>query len=244
MLFLFLLNLILIVVCNTSILNPGPKSMSILYNNIQGFVNTRDLASESPPLNMTKVHELHGYIFTSQPDVVILNETWLKKSILSNEVFPDNYKIFRVDRSLKSHPFDPLRPKKFRKNGGGVLIAHRADINLSSVKFSKVNVQPEILSITIKTQCGKSFCISTFYRVGTLGTPNFDEFERHFRSLAMAKKLNKHIVIGDFNFSGISWPDGQTSCELERKFLNFLVKLLTSIVGAVTYLSLSLTCHL
>ena len=110
---------------------------------------------------------------------------------------------------------------------------------MSSVKFSKVNVQAEILSIIIKTQCGKSFCLSTFYRVGTLGTPNFDEFERHFRSLAMAKKLNKHILIGDFNFSGISWPDGQTSCELERNFLNFLVNDLghTQLISGPTHKS-------
>ena len=159
LLFLFILNMILIVICNCSILNPGPNSLSVVYNNIHGFINTRDLASETPPLNMTKVHEIHGYIFTHKPDIVILNETWLKRSILSNEVLPDNYKVFRVDRSLKSHPIDPIRPKKFRKNGGGVLIAHRCDIDISSVKFTKVSVQAELLSVSLKTQCGKKFCI-------------------------------------------------------------------------------------
>ena len=115
LLFLFILNMILIVISNCSILNPGPNSLSVVYNNIHGFINTRDLASETPPLNMTKVHEIHGYIFTHKPDIVILNETWLKRSILSNEVLPDNYKVFRVDRSLKSHPIDPIRPKNFEK---------------------------------------------------------------------------------------------------------------------------------
>lgn len=56
-------------------LNPGPESFSIFYNNIQGFVNTKDLASDSPPLNMTKVHEIHGYIFANKPEIIILNET-------------------------------------------------------------------------------------------------------------------------------------------------------------------------
>ena len=149
--FLTLLNLLLIIICNPSILNPGPRPISIIYNNMQGFVNTRDLKSDSPPLNMTKVHEIHGFIFSNQPDVIILNETWLKKKILSNEILPDNYKVFRVDRTLESHPWDPARPKKFRKNGGGVLIAHRSDLEISSVKFSKLKVTAELISVTIKT---------------------------------------------------------------------------------------------
>ena len=113
--FLTILNLLLLIICNPSILNPGPRPISFIYNNVQGFVNTRDLASDSPPLNMTKLHEIHGYIFSKKPDVIILNETWLKKKILSNEVFPSNYKVFRVDRTLESHPWDPTQPHKFKK---------------------------------------------------------------------------------------------------------------------------------
>ncbi len=78
--YIFSLNMLLLVKCNTSILNPGPKNgpLSIFYNNVQGLINTRDLASDNPPLNMTKLHELHGFLYTNKPDIVILNETWLK----------------------------------------------------------------------------------------------------------------------------------------------------------------------
>jgi endonuclease/exonuclease/phosphatase family metal-dependent hydrolase len=218
----FVVNMILLVVCNCSILNPGPNSLSIVYNNVRGFINTRDLTSDSPPLNMTKVHEVQGFIFTHKPDVIILNETWLKKSINSNEVLPDNYKVFRLDRSTKSHPFDPTQPRKFRKNGGGVLIAHRCDISISSVKFTKVTVQAELLSINLKTDIGKNFCISTFYRVGTLGSENFEQFKTHFVALAAAKKLQNHVLVGDFNMAGVSWPEGLTTCRLHANFINFL----------------------
>ena len=221
-LFIFSMNKALVVLCNPSILNPGPKRLSVLYNNIQGFVNTRDVASDSPPLNMTKLHEIQGYIFTHKPDILILNETWLKKSILDKEILPDTYKVFRVDRSLKSHPWDPLRPNKFRKYGGGVLIAHKTDLDLSSVKFSKVSTQAEILSVQFKMASGRKFCISTFYRVGNLGAENFKEFEKHFVSLAIDKKMQKHILIGDFNLNTVSWPTGQTTCELQQKFIDFL----------------------
>ena len=89
------------------ILNPGPRTVSVnkpltvFYKDVQGLINARDLASENPPLNMTNIHELHGYLCTNKPDVVILNETWLKKSILDTEILPHNYKIFRLDRSQK-----------------------------------------------------------------------------------------------------------------------------------------------
>ena len=89
------------------------KPLTVFYKNVQGIINTRDLASENPPLNMTKIHELHGYLHTNKPNIVILNETWPKKSILDTEILPDNYKIFRLDRSQKTHPWDPTQPKKF-----------------------------------------------------------------------------------------------------------------------------------
>ena len=43
--------------------------------------------------------------FTTKPDVIILNETWIKKYILDTKVLPQNYKIRRVDRTGKTHPW-------------------------------------------------------------------------------------------------------------------------------------------
>ena len=171
---------------------------------------------------MTKVHELHGFLYTNKPDIVILNETWLKKSILDSEILPSGYKIFRMDRSLKTHPWDPERPKKFRKNGGGVLIAHRFDLDVSSTRISVVKAQAELLSVVLKLPTGRKLCISTFYRVGTLGSDNYTEVANYFRSLALKKKIDKHVLIGDMNLNCVSWPAGETSCELQNSFLDFL----------------------
>ena len=217
-LYVFSLGAVLIIIANPSIVNPGPKKLSILYNNVQGLINMKDLKLKSPPLNMTKVHEMNGYIFNKKPDIIILNESWLKKPILDKQVFPDNYKVKRLDRSIKSHPFDPKQPKKFRENGGGVLIAHKLDLKVKSSDFKKANAQAEILSIVFNTDCGQSFTISTLYRVGTLGNENYEEVHKHLVSLAESKKMSKHILVGDLNFPEISWPDGTTSCELHRNF--------------------------
>lgn len=221
LLYVFSLGVMLIIIANSSIINPGPRKLSIVYNNVHGLINMKDLKSKSPPLNMTKVHEINGYIFAKKPDIVILNETWLKKPIISKQVFPENYKVLRLDRSLKTHPFDSKQPKKFRLNGGGVLIAHKLDLKIKSKKFEKIGAQAELLSVIFNTECGQSFTISTFYRVGTLGIENFEEVHKHLVSLATNKKMSKHILVGDLNFPEISWPDGTSSCELHHKFCDF-----------------------
>ena len=58
------INLILIVLITPSIVNPGPtptnRPLKIFYNNVQGLINTRDLNSNTPDLNMTKMHGFHA----------------------------------------------------------------------------------------------------------------------------------------------------------------------------------------
>ena len=77
---------------------------------------------KNPKFDETKMCELQNYIYASLPDVLILNETWLKPSIDNSEIFPSHlYHTFRSDRSLNTHPCDCT--KKFRENGGGVLIS-------------------------------------------------------------------------------------------------------------------------
>ena len=46
---------------------------------------------------------------------------------------------------------------------------------------------------------------------------------RYFTTLALKKKLDKHILIGDFNLNNVNWPEGITSCELQSKFLELFV---------------------
>ena len=100
----------------------------------------------------------------------MLNESWLSKSIDNRQITEDDsYLIYRNDRSQVSHPTDPNNPKKYRKSGGGVLIALRSDID-AEVKHLSVRKGAEILAIEATIDGKKVFC--TIYRVGTLGEPN------------------------------------------------------------------------
>ena len=123
------LNFLQFFIVYPGISNPGPvtgnrrKDLSVFYQNVQGLIPFGSLTDQHPNLDIIKIYELQAYIFEKNPDIIILNETWLEPTILSSEIFPKQYNVFRLDRSPQSHPVDPLNPKKFRKNGGGVLTA-------------------------------------------------------------------------------------------------------------------------
>ena len=160
------LSILLIVLCNPSIINPGPTKLNGIkcyFQNVQGLVTFSSLGKPFPNLNQTKICELQAHIFETSPDIVILNETWLKPTIKSNEILPTKiYKIFRLDRSIKSHPPDSDNPQKFRTNGGGVLIGVKESLNLKP-KLVDQTCCAEVLSIQLSLPNKKKICLSTAY---------------------------------------------------------------------------------
>ena len=165
-------------------LNPGPanpNARSVFYQNIQGLITISSLASDKPSLSIKKILELNSYIASNHPDIVVLNETWLKETVKNSEFFPDNdYKVFRLDRSVNTHPPDPSDPKKFRRNGGGVLIAIKSTVDMNP-KLVKSKARAEILSVTLTLKNNKKLCITTCYRVGTLQQSNLEEVNKHLQ---------------------------------------------------------------
>ena len=220
------INIILIVIANPCIVNPGPpqqssaSGLSVLYHNARGFMSYNPRLPKNPPeLNITKILNFQSYIFNHKPDVIVVNERWLNKTINSSEIFPNNsYKVFRLDRSCDTHPPDKNNPNKYRRGGGGVLIAVRSDLDIKS-HLIKSKAKAEILSI-ILTNNNKKFCISTCYRVDTLRLENFTEIYKHLESICKRKDINKHILLGDFNLAGVTWPSGITTCKLENMFVD------------------------
>ena len=111
-LYITIISMLLIVISNCSLLNPGPNSISVYYQSIHGLLAFSSIGKDNPTLNLTKVIEFQSYLTVKCPDVVLLNETWFKSNILSSEIFPCNgYTIFRLDRSSSSHPPDSIDPK-------------------------------------------------------------------------------------------------------------------------------------
>ena len=239
-----ILNLVLLVISNTSILNPGPvvtsktqnkTHLNVMYQNLRGLVPFSGLGKSNMPLDVTKLLEFQSKVYKEKPDVIVLTETWLTKEHLNNEILPDNiYKVYRRDRSKKSHPPDPVNPDKYRRKGGGVIIAVKTDIDIENDKVD-VSSKAEMLSISLKAD-NTNYCLSVCYRVGTLGEQNFNEVERHLRNVASRKKFRAHFVIGDFNLPEINWAEGTSSTQLGQRFVDLFNDLgLTQMINKPTH---------
>ena len=82
-LYITIISMLLIVISNCSLLNLGPDSISVYYQNIHGLLTFSSLGKDNPTQNLTKVIEFQSYLTVKCPDVVLLNKTWFKSNILS-----------------------------------------------------------------------------------------------------------------------------------------------------------------
>ena len=219
---LLILNFLLIGICNPSLLNPGPQSIKVSYQNVHGLIPFSQLDSPHPNLDRTKIFELNAYLHSANPDILLLNETWLKKSIKDHEVIENHdYDVYRNDRSRLTHPADPNNPQKFRKSGGGVLIAVRSNIG-ASVKRLSMRKGAEILAIELDIG-GNKYVFCTAYRVGTLGENNHESIINSIKPFYGGRNHKKVYIVGDFNLSTAAWPvneDNLVNNRIDKLFLN------------------------
>ena len=200
--------------------NKKSPGISVYYQNVQGLIPFGNLSERHPILDNTKISELHAYVYRFNPDVIILNETWLKPSILDSEILPTNkYTLFRLDRSEDSHPVDPSNPLKFKRNGGGVLIAVNTSLSLES-KVIPTKCAAELLAVELILPNKSKVILTTCYRVGTLGMPNCKEVLEVLGKLSRKKMLRKFIVIGDFNLNGVTWATGSYKTSVEKEYIH------------------------
>ena len=160
------------------------------------------LSAKHPILDTTKISELHAYVYKFNPDVIILNETWLKPSILDSEILPANkYTMFRLDRSEDSHPADQTNPLKFKRNGGGVLIAVNVSLSLES-KVIPTKCAAELLAVELILPNKSKVILAVLSK------------------LSRKKLLRKFIVIGDFNLNGVTWATGSYKTSVEKEYIH------------------------
>ncbi|XP_044597272.1 uncharacterized protein LOC123273866 isoform X1 [Cotesia glomerata] len=107
---------------NNNSLNLRSSGLTLYYQNVRG-------------LN-SKLDQIYSKSFMAEYDLFAFSETWLKSGVFDNEIFNNNYSVFRCDRR-----------EEFRRSGGGVLIACRNSLNVAPLKFN--NILKEFLQIEI-----------------------------------------------------------------------------------------------
>ncbi len=119
-----------------------------------------------------------------------------------------------------------------------MLIAVKSSLDIKSRKID-VQCSAEILTVEITLSNKTKFCLSTFYRVGTLGSNNFNAVKDYYNKILKRKNLSRIYVVGDFNFPDLNrekWETGQSDVLLEQNFLSMFSDLgLTQCIDEPTH---------
>jgi len=128
--------------------NPGPAgvvSTPLDFSNRSGLrmvhLNVRSL--------LPKLDQLHIWAKMTKADVLVISETWLKKSISSHDIALEGYNVFRADRKSK---------------GGGVAMYIKSNYHVTVLKSVSFPKQFELLAIDLEYGKDCHLCIVGCYR--------------------------------------------------------------------------------
>ena len=136
-----------------------------------------------------KLDDLHATIYSLEPDIVGITESWATDSLLDSELSLHGYDLFRCDR-----------PSTCR--GGGVLLYVRSE--LQPIQFTPVSKFPEHVWCKLRSAHAKDILIGVCYRTPTSSVfgPDNDDM---LRDLIQEIGSKHHVLMGDFNYPDIDW---------------------------------------
>ena len=128
----------------------------------------------------------------NNPNVIGGSESHLDQSFFTPEIFPDYYNVFRKDHTM---------------GGGGVFLCIKEGLNVVEEPLLDAEAELIWVKITLLNRCPIHVCI--FYRPS-----NTDSYPIEQLRISITNLLNQSnsppnvLLIGDFNFPGISWSSG------------------------------------
>ena len=153
---------------------------------------------------MKNLDYVKAVVIQADPDILVLSESWLRKSITDCDVSLAGYSLFRADRA---------------RRGGGVAIYVKAGLNVSILDSISISSCFEFISLQVHLG-SSSLVVIGVYRPPSASVNSLDtlaELSSKYVHLEM-------IVVGDFN---VNWLSG-TSEYMRDVFLNFnLTQLIT-----------------
>lgn len=152
--------------------------------------------------------EYENMVTSTNPDIIIGTESWLKPKHFDNEIF---------------HPdlgYTPYRRDRKKQAGGGVFIAVKNCI----IAQEATNLQTDCENIWVKIemQGSKPLLVGSYYKPKENDPYSLDEFNK---SLSMATKSNATVWVGgDFNMPKLDWSNitPTSDCKLQSHYRDFI----------------------
>lgn len=164
--------------------NPGPQPPELsspdALKNSNGLrfihVNVRSL--------LNKIDAIRLWTKTTDTDILVLSETWLKPSITNSMIHIDGYNMFRTDRANK---------------GGGVAIYVKTSLICHVIEALTKPKFFELCAINVSLPNG-----STLTVVGCYRPPSAVAGATALLSDFLNKLTNEYVVLGDLNWDWLS----------------------------------------
>ena len=189
--------ILLLMIAGNIHINPGPENFTSDVN-LNGLsfgdfcsrkclgclhINARSL--------VPKMDELKVWVHSSNPEVLVITETWLRNSISYPEVHLPGYNLFRQDRSSK---------------GGGVAIFVKEHLHCSTALARSIPKQFDLLVLNIKLSNNYSLSVAGCYR-----PPSAPACALAALSSALAPFTRSEcVILGDLNWDMFNPPDRVT----------------------------------
>ena len=138
---------------------------------------------------LDKKPELENLIETTQADIILGTESWLRDDHLSTSIFPKGFKVYRKDRR--------------NRTGGGVFILVTEELISSEPEEMKVEGSCELIWAHIQVPGSSQLFIGSFYRPPD---ENDSGYLDQLQSCLSKIPTGAHTWIGgDFNLGDIDW---------------------------------------
>ena len=100
----------------------------------------------------------------------------------------------------------------------------------------KLTCSAEVLTVELSLPNKNKICVSTLYRLGTLGRDNFLRLQQYYSSIFASKKYKHTYIIGGLNLESVNWENNSPSVNTQSLFLDLFNNLgLTQLINSPTH---------
>lgn len=141
----------------------------------------------------TKIPFITGLASTSDSKIIALTESHLSPNIENSEIHIMGYTPFRSDRELRT--------------GGGVITYIRSNIACRE----RLTYSDRFCSINIVELTEEKMIVINLYRPPACPSTSFQDIINRIKAtiLPLQKPMEDIIMLGDFNFPRMKWPEGE-----------------------------------